>query len=224
MAFSAAWRARSASAASACRWRRGPSSPAKPAPTPARSRGRAPRPARRTRAPSACWPDRAPALFADLLALEEGVVGGEVLRGLLREPLLLPRPERDAQRLSHPRRDVRLHLEDVRQRRVERLLPLRGRRAGARHLHELGAHVDAARAPALFPAHGRGQEVADIQLLGDLLRASSSSSCRASSCPGRSPGGPAARSACPGSRLRCRRRSSRPRAIPGSRRAARPHA
>ncbi len=62
------------------------------------------------------------------LALQEGVVGGEVLRGLLGEPLLLARSERAAQRLRHLRRDVRLHLEHVRQRRVERLLPLRGRR------------------------------------------------------------------------------------------------
>ena len=60
---------------------------------------------------------------ASLLALQEGVVGREVLRRLLGKPLLLARPERAAQRLRHLRRDVRLHLEDVRDRRVERLLP-----------------------------------------------------------------------------------------------------
>ena len=64
------------------------------------------------------------------LALQEGVVGGEVLRGLLRKPLLLAGRERAAQRLRHLRRDVRLDLEDIRDRRVEGLLPPRCRRSG----------------------------------------------------------------------------------------------
>ena len=62
--------------------------------------------------------------------VEKGVVGGEVLRGLLRKPLLLARPERGTQRLRHLRRDLRLHLKHVRNRRVERLLPLGRRRSG----------------------------------------------------------------------------------------------
>src|SRR5262249_10261897 len=61
----------------------------------------------------------------DLLALQEGVVGCEVLRGLLGEPLLLACPERGAQSLRHVRGDVCLNLEDVRQVRVEGLLPFR---------------------------------------------------------------------------------------------------
>ena len=64
-----------------------------------------------------------------LLALEEGVVGGEVLRGLVGELLLLPLAASATPSASRDlRRDVGLHLEDVGQRRVERLLPARGGR------------------------------------------------------------------------------------------------
>ena len=90
----------------------------------------------------------------DFLTLEEGVVGGEVLRGLLGKPLLLACSEGAAQSLSHLRRDVRLHLEHIRDRRVERLLPLGRRGVRARHVDELRTHVDAARPGTLVPAHG----------------------------------------------------------------------
>src|SRR5262249_24205917 len=67
---------------------------------------------------------------------EEGVISREILRGLLRKPLLFARSERHVQRLGDARRDVRLDLEDVRQRGVEGLLPFRGWSPGRLDLHK----------------------------------------------------------------------------------------
>ena len=55
--------------------------------------------------------------------------------------------------------------EDVRDRRVERLLPPGGRRAVALHLDQLRADLHAVAAAALLPAHGRRQQITGIELL-----------------------------------------------------------
>ena len=104
----------------------------------------------------------------DLLTLQEGIVRREVLGRLLRQRLPLPRAQGHVERLGHAPRDVRLHLEHVRDRRVERLLP--PRRAG-RDLDQLRAHLDAARAGrVLLPADLPHDEILDPELLADLLR------------------------------------------------------
>ena len=183
-AFSAACRARSASSGVGVLKKYRIELASRPAPTPARSRDPAPRLARRSRAPCAGWPDRW-LRCSELLALEKGVVRGEVLRGLLGKPLLFPRSERDAQGLRDLRRDIRLHLEDIRHRRVERLLPLRVGRSGARDLDELGADLHAIAPAALLPADRRRQEVVRRPAPRRSAAASWSSSCRESSCSAR---------------------------------------
>ena len=106
----------------------------------------------------------------DLLAAEKLVVRREILRGPLLESLRLVRLEHDAELLGDARGDVRLHLEDVGQRRVERLLPLRSGRLGARDLDELRRHVHATLSAGLVPANRGGEQVSHAELGGDLLR------------------------------------------------------
>jgi hypothetical protein len=102
----------------------------------------------------------------------KGLVGLQVLRRLVGEPLLLGGAERDSELLRDARRDVGLHLEDVGQRRVEGLLPPRGGRTVGADLDELRAHLHAVARAAflLLPADGGGQEVVRGELLRDLLR------------------------------------------------------
>ena len=122
----------------------------------------------------------------DRVALQEGVVGGEILRGLLGKLLLLLRPERAAQCLRHLRRDLRLHLKHVRDRRVERLLPLGRRRIRTRDIStSSGLTWTRLRASALLPAHRRGQQIRRRSAPRRSASASWSSSCRGSSCRGR---------------------------------------
>ena len=84
-----------------------------------------------------------------LLALEKGVVRGDVLRGLLGELFSCSSASATPSELGDLRRDVRLHLEHVRQRRVEGLLPLRRRRPVSLDLDELRIDLDAAGAVRL---------------------------------------------------------------------------
>ena len=60
-----------------------------------------------------------------LLAAQIGVAGGEVFGGTAGE--LAPRAvaQRQVESAGHLAGDIRLHLEDVGQRRIERLLPFR---------------------------------------------------------------------------------------------------
>ena len=102
------------------------------------------------------------------LALEVGVVRRRVRRRPLRQDCPLRRAERHVERLRHLSRHVGLHLEHVRERRVEWLLPLG--RAG-RDLDQLRAHPDVAAARGLFPAHRAGEEIIHPELPADLLRA-----------------------------------------------------
>src|SRR5262249_24280721 len=63
-----------------------------------------------------------------------------------------------------------LHLEDIGERRVERLLPARRRRAGFADLDELRRDLHAVGAGALLPADRRRQQVVGVELLRDLPR------------------------------------------------------
>ena len=103
-----------------------------------------------------------------LLTAQIGLVSRQVPGRLLLEFAFLSGRERDVERLCHPRGDLPLHLEDVRQRRVERLPPPRRR---ARGQTQLRAHLHAPRAVAsLREADGAREQVLDVQLLPDFLR------------------------------------------------------
>ena len=102
--------------------------------------------------------------------MEVGIVGGQVRGRLGRQ--LVPRTvaQRHVKGARHLGRDVGLHLEDIGEGRVERLLPLAGRSGAGLDLHEFGAHPDPARASRrLFPLDGGGEQVVGPQLAGDLL-------------------------------------------------------
>ena len=100
--------------------------------TRARRPDRGPPPARRRRAPSEGSPDRSRAIPADASSpLRNASYAARFCVGFSESCFFSPLRQREAQRLRHLRRDVGLHLEDVGERRVERLLPLRGRRAGS---------------------------------------------------------------------------------------------
>ena len=101
------------------------------------------------------------------LAAQEGVVGCEVLRRLLRQLPLRAVAQRHIERLRHSTGNVGLDLEHVGERRIEGCLPLR---CPGRDLHQLRAHVNAARcAGALLPPHSARQEILHTELLPDLL-------------------------------------------------------
>ena len=103
-----------------------------------------------------------------LLTAQIGLVSRQVPGRLRLQLAFLSGRERDVERLCHPRGDLPLHLEDVRQRRVERLRPPRRR---ARGQAQLRAHLHAPRAVAsLREADGAREQVLDVQLLADLLR------------------------------------------------------
>ena len=103
------------------------------------------------------------------LAFEVRVVRRQVPRRTVLEHLLLPAADRHVERLRHPAGDVRLHLEHVGERRVERLLPPG---VGRGHVDQLGAHLHPARRAgrALLPAHLAHQQVVHAQLAPDLPR------------------------------------------------------
>src|SRR4029077_6887107 len=102
-----------------------------------------------------------------LVPLEVEVIGREVRRGLLGQPFALADPESHVQSLGPPAGDIGLNLKDIRQRRVEGLLPF-GRCSG--DPHEFGAHFDPALAAlAAIPAHLAYEQVLHAQLLADLL-------------------------------------------------------
>ena len=95
---------------------------------------------------------------------EKRVIRLRIPRRRLGEPLLRRARQRHAHRLRHLSGDVRLHLEHVADRRLERLLPLARRRAVAAHLHQLGAHLHPAGAVGVLgPAHRPGQQVLDAR-------------------------------------------------------------
>ena len=105
------------------------------------------------------------------LAFEIGVVGRQVLGRLGRELVAHAVAQGHVERTGHFRRDVGLHLEDVGERRVERLLPLGGRRGPGLDPDQLGTHPHPARAARrLLPLHRGGEQVVGPQLAGDLLR------------------------------------------------------
>ena len=100
-------------------------------------------------------------------APEIEVVRGEIARPALLEVAPLPGGERQPQLAGHPLGDIRLHVEDVGERRVERLLPLGG---AGRRLDQLGAHAYPALGPLPVPAHRAREEVVDPELAADLPR------------------------------------------------------
>ena len=105
------------------------------------------------------------------LAFEIGVIGRQVRGRLGRELVAHAVAQRHVERTGHLRRDVGLHLEDVGERRVERLLPLGGRRGPGLDPNELGADPHPARpAGRLLPPHRGGEQVVGPELAGDLLR------------------------------------------------------
>ena len=105
------------------------------------------------------------------LAFEIGIIGRQVRGRLGRELVAHAVAQRRVERTGHLRRDVGLHLEDVRERRVERLLPLGGRRGPGLDPDELGTDPHPARpAGRLLPLHRGGEQVIGPELAGDLLR------------------------------------------------------
>jgi hypothetical protein len=91
------------------------------------------------------------------LAPQEGLVGGQVLRGFRRQLVFGAVSERHVQRLRHLARDVGLHLEHVGHRGGVELLPPAGLwgMPGV-HVHQLRGHPDPGRASCdLFPLDGR---------------------------------------------------------------------
>ena len=107
------------------------------------------------------------ALMPGVAAPEIEVVGAEVAGRALLHVAPLPGGKRHAELAGHPLGDVRLHMEDVGERCVERLLPATG---AARRLDQLGAHPHAAPASLLVPPHGAGEQVVHPELASDLPR------------------------------------------------------
>ena len=104
------------------------------------------------------------------LALQEGVVGRQVRGRLGRELVAGAVAQGYVERARHLGRDVGLDLEDIGERGIESLLPLRGGRGTALDPDEFGADAHPARPTGRFvPPHRGREQVVGAQLAGDLL-------------------------------------------------------
>src|SRR4029077_16716887 len=121
-------------------------------------------------APQTRWINHGHALRGGL-ALQEGVVRSQVPGWLGCQVAARTVAQGYVERACHLARDVGLHLEDIRERGVERLLPLGAGCMPRGEIHQFGTHAYAAD-PAwhLLPPHGSRQQIAYPELAGDLRR------------------------------------------------------